>query len=50
MRVKKALEAVKGVESAAPDHAKGVAKLNLSGDVDSAKLAEAVADVGYEVV
>lgn len=50
MRVKKALEAVKGVKSAAPDHAKGVAKLNLSGDVDSAKLAEAVADVGYEVV
>lgn len=49
MRVKKALEAVSGVESAKPDHKKGVAIVEVSGDVSKETLAKAVNDTGlYE--
>lgn len=49
MRVKKALEAVSGVESAKPDHEKGVAIVEVSGDVSKETLAKAVNDTGlYE--
>lgn len=46
MRVKKALEAVPGVESAKPDHKKGVAVVEISGDVSKETLANAVNDTG----
>lgn len=49
MRVRKALEAVPGVESAKPDHKKGVAVVEVSGDVSNETLAKAVNDTGlYE--
>ncbi len=46
--VKKALEAVPGVASAAADHEKGVAKAELSAPVEEAALKKAVEDAGYE--
>ena len=46
MRVKKALEAVPGVESAKPDHKKGVAIIDVSDDVSKETLAKAVNDTG----
>ena len=46
--VKKALEAVPGVASAAADHEKGVAKAELSVPVEEAALKKAVEDAGYE--
>ncbi len=46
MRVKKALEAVPGVESAKPDHKKGVAIIDVSNDVSKETLAKAVNDTG----
>ena len=49
MRVRKALEAVSGVDSAKPDHKKGVAVIEVSGDVSAETLAKAVNDTGlYE--
>lgn len=49
MRVKKALEAVSGVKSAKPDHKKGVAIVEVSGNVSKETLAKAVNDTGlYE--
>ena len=48
-RVKKALEAIDGVESAAPSHEAGEAVLELSKPVDDAALTAAVVDAGYEV-
>ena len=42
MRVKKALEAVPGVESANADHKKGVAIVEVSGDVSKETLVKAV--------
>ncbi len=48
-RVKKALEAVDGVISAAPDHEKNEAVLELSKDVPAEALTAAVTDAGYEV-
>ena len=49
MRVKKALEAVQGVESAKTDHKKGVAIVEVRGDVSKETLAKAVNDTGlYE--
>ena len=49
MRVRKALEAVSGVDSAKPDHKKGVAVVEVSGDVSAETLAKAVNDTGlYE--
>ena len=47
--VKKALEALDGVKSAAPDHKKGVALVELTENVPDEVLAKAVADAGYEV-
>ena len=44
MRVKKALEAVPGVESAKPDHKKGVAVVEVSGDISKETLVKAVND------
>ena len=48
-RVKKALEAVDGVVSAAPDHEKNEAVLELSKAVSDEVLTAAVTDAGYEV-
>ena len=47
--VKKALEALDGVKSAAPDYKKGVALVELTENVPDEVLAKAVADAGYEV-
>ena len=49
-RMKKALEAVDGVVSAAPDHEKNQAVLELSKDVPEAVLRKTVEDAGYEFV
>lgn len=48
--VKKALEAVKGVEEAAASHETGEVKLKLSKDVPAEKLEKAVSEAGYKVV
>ncbi len=48
-RVKKALEAIDGVESAAPSHEKAEAVLELSKPVEDAVLTAAVVEAGYEV-
>lgn len=48
-RVKKALEKVAGVESAAVSHEKGTADLTLSAPVEDAALREAVEAAGYTV-
>ena len=48
-RVKKALEAIDGVTSAAPSHEKNEAVLELSKPVADALLTAAVTDAGYEV-
>ncbi len=50
MRVKKALEAVQGVEEAEVSHTAGTAKLTLSGPVEDEILKKAVEDQGYEVI
>jgi len=47
-RVKEALEGVKGVESAAPDHEKNQVVLELSKDVKDSKLEKAVTAAGYK--
>ena len=47
--VKKALEAIDGVESAAPDHEKGTAVVTLTKAVDDAVLKEAVEACDYRV-
>ncbi len=44
MRVRKALESVPGVKSAKPDHTKGVAVVDVSGDVPKEALVKAVND------
>lgn len=49
-RVKKALEAIDGVESAVADHEANTAVVTLSKDVDDAVLTKAVTDQDYEVV
>ena len=48
MRVKKALEALDGVESAEVSHDTGTAKLSLSADVSEDVLKKAVTDAGYD--
>ncbi len=48
-RVRKALEAVEGVESAEVSHEKGTAVVRLAKDVDGAVLAKAVEEKGYTV-
>ena len=49
-RVKKALEAVPGVESAAADHNNGTAVVTLSADVAYDVLKKAVEDQDYKVL
>ena len=46
--VKKALEAVDGVQSAAPSHENGCAVLELTKDVPAEVIGKAVTDAGYE--
>lgn len=48
-RVKKALEAVAGVETAEVSHEAGTAEVTLRGDVSDEALAKAVTDAGYKV-
>ena len=48
--VKKALEAVEGVESAVASHTDATATVTLSKDVADAVLIKAVVDAGYTVV
>ena len=48
-RVKKALEAVAGVETAEVSHETGMAEVTLRGDVSDEALAKAVTDAGYKV-
>ena len=48
-RVKKALEAVDGVESAAADHSAGTAVVTLSGEVADEVLKQAVEAQDYQV-
>lgn len=48
-RVKKALEAVAGVETAAVSHETGMATVTLNGHVSDEALAKAVTDAGYKV-
>ena len=48
--VKKALESIDGVSSAAPSHEKGEVEVELSKDVDLATLEGAITDAGYKVV
>jgi len=48
--VKKALEAIPGVEEAIPSHEKGEAIVRLSADVSDALLKEAVEKEGYQVL
>lgn len=48
--VKKALEAIKGVEEAAASHDSGEIKIKLSKDVPEEKLEKAISDAGYKVV
>jgi len=49
MRVKKALESVKGVQSAKADHKKGVAVIQADDSVSKDSLVKAVNDTGlYE--
>ena len=49
-RVKKTLEGVAGVESAAVSHTAGTAVVTLNGEVSDAVLKKAVEDQGYDVV
>lgn len=48
-RVKKALEAVAGVETAEVSHETGTAEVTLRGDASDEALAKAVTDAGYKV-
>lgn len=48
-RVKKALEAVAGVETAEVSHETGTAEVTLRDDVSDEALIKAVTDAGYKV-
>ncbi len=48
--VKKALEALDGVEAAVASHTEGTAVITLSKDVDDAVLTQAVTDCDYDVI
>lgn len=48
--VKKALEAIKGVEEATADHTTGEVKVKLSKDVPDAKFEKAISDAGYKFI
>lgn len=50
MTVKKALEALDGVESAAVSHEKGTAELSLSKDVAEQDIKKAIEDKDYKFV
>lgn len=50
MHVKKALEAIPGVESAAVSHTSGTAVLKLNADVPADRLQAAVEEAGYRLV
>lgn len=50
MTVKKALEALDGVENAEVSHEKGEAVVTLSKDVDDGALTKAVMDKDYKVL
>ena len=50
MHVKKALEAIPGVELAVASHEKGPAVVTLSSSVDDATLCKAVEEAGYKVI
>ena len=50
MHVKKALEAIPGVESAAVSHTSGTAVLKLNADVPADRLKAAVEEAGYRLV
>lgn len=49
-RVKKALEAVEGVQSAVADHTKGTAVVTLKGSTSDEALKKAVEDQDYRVL
>lgn len=48
--VKKALEALAGVETAVPSHEKGTAVVSLKSDVSAEQLTKAVEEAGYKVI
>ena len=50
MAVKKALEALDGVEGAVVSHEAGTAQISLSKDVDEAAIKKAVEDKDYKFV
>ena len=50
MHVKKALEALDGVQSAEASHEKGTAVLQLSGSVSAEAVKAAVTEAGYEYI
>ncbi len=50
MHVKKALEALDGVEGAVVSHEKGTAVITESHEVPEAEIRKAVEDAGYEFV
>ena len=47
-RVKKALEELRGVEEARPDHEKGIVTLALSTSPDEEQLRKAIENAGYK--
>lgn len=49
-KVKKALEALAGVEEAKPDHDAGIAELTIAGPVEDALLKETVEALGFTVL
>jgi Cu2+-exporting ATPase len=46
--VKKALEAIDGIENAVPSHEENLVTITYSGDVDEALIKSAVEEAGYE--
>ena len=49
-RVKAALEAISAVESAVPDHKKGIATVTLREPIEANALKDAVEKAGYKVL
>ena len=48
MHVKKALEAIDGITSAAPSHKSGTVTIETSKEVDEAAIKSAIEEAGYE--
>ena len=46
--MKKALEAIDGIESASASHETGIVTITASGDVDEAAIKDAITEAGYE--